>query len=248
MKKWPIILTLLIASSLPFVAYSDNKNSQTEIWLNEYTDIHEKWESSYWFNKFPIPEKVLPLLSTCSDNGNPMCSGELGLHYYIHKKEAKTAYPYLLKYSNWLESMSKTDEIKQLPIIHIMAVRCLTEMFLDGKGVLQDFDRAIRYGKLSAHLGDAHSAYIVHLSYLRKSRRQRDDSKAFSANIMSSYAWAKVALAMDVIQQFVDPDEGQDQLEKSLTYLLIELEATNRTKSADSLAIGICSSIESCNI
>lgn len=246
MKKYFLIFSILIASYLPLVAHSSNTDNQLEKWLSEYQEIFNQWQSSYWANKHPMPKKILASLTKCSKTGNIVCSNELGNYYYQSKKDYNAAFPYLLNSAKYLERKS-LKEVKKSKFIPVDAVESLASMYLRGEGVLQDLDKAIHYGKLSAQYGEPYSAYVVHRAYLQKSTNRNNSTKESLTNSIASYAWGKVAIAMGVTKQFAEPDKGKSNLETSLYSLLYDLDSANKTKLANSMAFDICKAIEGCN-
>lgn len=256
MKKALKYFALAIALHISLVNASNESD-----WNLEHAEImltNLKELQAYQKEKI-IPFNMLSELEDCSKNGNIFCARELAEFYYYDLKDSRSAFPFLQKHANWLEEkLSKCEnKVKDDWTKLICEARSsyivtgtfenLSAIYFAGEGAIQNYDKAIYYGKLAANQGDSYGAYMVYLSYLNKTRPMNKSSD-LEADIINSYAWLRVALAMGIKSNFDNPDEDGKTLDFSLDLLLVKLASIDKTQKANSLALDLCNSIKGCNI
>jgi TPR repeat protein len=215
MKHMKIIITLLVSITSFNVLASDKKKEEGQKFYQEFKKID---------NKYPEGKEKYKALEKCAKHGNYVCSGMVGLYYYFIKDYNK-AYKHL---------QFAAQEGRGVYSIY----NALGDMYLSGKGVLQDNDKGIYYLKKSItnsgrEQDKAKTSYNISTGYAHK--------QFTIENSISSYAWLKIAQSLGM--ETVFPDEP---IEAALNRQAIYLGSTNKTK-ADKLAKKICSTIEGCN-
>lgn len=126
----------------------------------------------------------------------------------------------------------------------------LASLYFEGLGVLQDDEKAINYFLKSVKSGNSTSAYNLSVIYGKKAFRSFDilnqeKMDSYYYNLMRSYAWRKVSMAMGNKTAITRGNK-----EESILIVFEELKnilsRANKLNSANKLAEQFCSSIPAC--
>ncbi len=168
-------------------------------------------------------------LEKCSIKGNNYCTSLLGEKYY-KEKSYESAYRLFKKCSD--ENIPECDHF-------------IGEMHLEGNGVLQNEDKALKYFEKSVKQGIPSSAFNLGRIYTLKAAHINNiqDDK-FSYNITRAYAWLKVAKALGV-EELQDSD-GKNIKMSSHLEMIKKVMNPNQLTQANSLASNFCASTEGC--
>jgi TPR repeat protein len=197
----------------------------------------EKHEAIYILNEWgngDITEKhFLEKLEVCSNKGNTFCLDGLCLYYY-HLKNYKIAYSICSSY----KTKTETGEIETL----------IGNMLFEGRGVLQNKNKALEHFLKSVSYGNAISAYNISRIYNEKMLRLKVSGnldEEYRSNLIATYAWTKIAKALGI--EKINNDNGE-AIEISILIdiyrdWLIQL---SLLQQGDELAAELCSHIKNC--
>ncbi|MGE3319100.1 MAG: tetratricopeptide repeat protein [Candidatus Berkiella sp.] len=154
--------------------------------------------------------------------------------YYYQKEEYKLSFNYFSKCSG---SYLDCD-------FH------LGNLYLDGLGVLQDDEKAINHFLKSVKSGNSISAYNLSVIYGKKAFRSFDilnqeKMDSYYYNLMRSYAWRKVSMAMGN-KTAITLNNKEESILLVFEELKNILSRANKLNSANKLAEQFCSSIPAC--
>lgn len=217
-------IMLIIFSTIIFVFVANvNIGSKFDNEISKYEQEARSIINKY--NGKNSEAKLYEELEKCSQRGNHVCSFHVSLYHYQNDSYDK-AYPFLLKLS---ENKHYNGHVNYM----------LGEMFSEGLGVLQSFDKAIYYYEKSARTGNSQAALSISAEFEHRAKlsNKRDKQNEF---LIKSYAWYKIHLALDPNSARVD---GCRSILKNARAALASRSLLN---DGDNLATKICSEIPQC--